>query len=411
MSNAHLNITDARNDLLDIYHTALASVSGYEAVKTSLSKRSYDKACHVIAIGKAADAMSRGAIDVLQDRIISGIAVTKTNDFSDQLLADKRFQCHEGEHPVPTQASLKAGKALVEYIEQLPDEAECLILVSGGASSLLEVLAEGWTLDDLQALTGYLLANAYDIHNMNGIRRRISTLKGGGLWQHLKQRPVTALLISDVEGDDPAIIGSGVLFPHDHEHIPDDLPAQWHDRLPEPKTIEVGKQFEWDIIASLSIAKAAAAERAKELGYAVSLVDAFMDGDAADRGQQTVEELQQAPLGITIWGGETTVKLPDNPGKGGRNLHLALSAAKHLHQQTHLLVLSASTDGIDGVTNEAGALVDAASMSRGTQAGMKIDDHLQQADAFHFLQASGDLIHTGATGTNVMDLVIGLKLG
>jgi hydroxypyruvate reductase len=399
-----------REDLLSIYHTALQSVVGDEAVKRALHEQGYDEPCHLIAIGKAADAMTRGAIEVLQDKVLSGIAINKTGSFTQALLAEQRIQCVEGEHPVPTEKSLQAGQALLQYIQQLPVDAECLVLFSGGASSLVEVLADGWTLGDLQELTSYLLANAYDIHAMNAVRRRLSQIKGGGLWNALGQRSVTAMLISDVQGDDPRIIGSGVLFPSEGETIPDDLPAVWQTKLPEPKSVVVGEHFNWSIIASLDIAKQAAARKAQALGYRVTVIDEFMSGDAGEQGNAVAKYLQQVSAGITIWGGETTVRLPENPGKGGRNLHLGLSAAVAIQGKPDLLVLSSSTDGVDGVTEEAGTLVDSQTILRGKQQAMDAEDYLNRADACHYLEATDDLIHTGPSGTNVMDLVIGVKL-
>lgn len=404
-------VKEARKDLLSIYHAALQSVVGDGAVKRALREQNYNKSCHIVAIGKAADAMTRGAIEVLQEKVLSGIAINKTGSFTDVLLAESRIQCVEGEHPVPTEKSLQAGQALLQYVQQLPVDAECLVLFSGGASSLVEVLADGWTLDDLQELTAYLLANAYDIHAMNAVRRRISQIKGGGLWNALGQRSVTAMLISDVQGDDPKIIGSGILFPSEGEKIPDDLPGKWQEKLPEQKIVQVGDDFSWSIIASLDIAKQAAAQKAESLGYGVTVIDGFMSGDAAEQGKAIANYLQKAPVGITIWGGETTVRLPENPGKGGRNLHLGLSAAVEIQGQSDLLILSSSTDGVDGVTEEAGTLVDSQTVMRGEQQSLDVVYYLNRADACNYLEATDDLIHTGPSGTNVMDLVIGLKLG
>ena len=163
------------------------------------------------------------------------------------------------------------------------------------------------------------------------------------------------------------------------------------------------------IVANLQMAREAAELRARELGFQVHRQDRFIEGDAAETGRGLADELLQGPEGITIWGGETTVELPPEPGRGGRNQHLALAAATRLAGSGNCYLLSAGTDGTDGPTEDAGALVDAETLLRGTQEGMEAERCLTAADAGAFLEASGDLITTGPTGTNVMDLIIGLK--
>nr|HPQ97475.1 DUF4147 domain-containing protein [Thiolinea sp.] len=329
--------------------------------------------------------------------------------FSAALRSGTRYRLIEAAHPVPDDSSLAAGRHLIAYLQQLPAGEPCLFLISGGASSLCEVLTGDWTLEALRSLTRFMLGAGYDIGSMNAVRQRLSQIKGGRLWQFVGARPVRALLISDVEGDHPSSIGSGLLFPPERDAVPPDLPAAWKQRLPAFAALEPAPAFQWQIVASNALALAAMQERARELGYPVRLEPRFLNGDTADEARQCVSVLQQGVAGIHLWGGETTVRLPARPGRGGRNQHLALSAAVAMQGQENLLLLAAGTDGSDGLSADAGALVDGASCARGRIVAGAAEGSLQRADSGTFLAASGDLIHTGPTGTNVMDVVIGLK--
>lgn len=381
-----------RRHLLDIYTAAIDAVAGDSAVKKNLQESGYNKPSHVIAIGKVAEPMMQGALDALQDKLLSGLLISKADNFSNTMLEHPRMQCVEGDHPIPSEKSLQAGQALLDYIDALPEDAHCLILISGGASSLVEVLKDGVTLSDLQLTNQRLLAGGLDIHVINAERRRLSNIKSGGLWNYLQERTVDCLIISDVQGDDPSIVGSGLLF---------DRPNCDKQSL---------RAFNWKIIACLNDAKQAAKQKAEELGYTVSVVDEFMQGFAIVKGRQCVDALENAKTNITIWGGETTVQLPKNHGNGGRNQQLALSAAMALSGKENQWLLSIATDGIDGNTQDAGALVDGRSMQRGELFGVSAKQCLHKANANFFLEESGDLICTGVSQTNVMDLVIGLKL-
>jgi glycerate 2-kinase len=231
----------------------------------------------------------------------------------------------------------------------------------------------------------------------------------------LAHRVVHALAISDVPGDRPAAIGSGLLVPEP------DLPAQLDamslpDWLRDKVTAGLAQRAapaqqvpRLHIVANLELAKQAAAEQAKQLGYAVTVHDAFLDGDAAETGRRLALELCNGVSGISIWGGETTVRLPAETGRGGRNQHLALAAAVELAGSKSCYLLAAGTDGTDGPTQDAGALVDGGTIARATLEKLDAGRALTAADAGTLLEASGDLVTTGPTGTNVMDLVIGLK--
>lgn len=395
-------------DLLSLYRTALHAVKGKRVVKRSLAERKYQQTCHLIAIGKAAESMSLGAIEQLGEAIQSGLVITKKGHFESELIADKRFKCIESDHPVPTQASLDAGRYLLNYLQQLPQNAHCLVLISGGASSLVEVLEVGWTLEELQQITHYLLENAFPIEEINAVRCHISAIKAGGLWRYLYSEHVICLMISDVADNDPAVIGSGLLFPS-LPQLPINLPLYWSSRFNSPAIIKT-KPFEWEVIATLDDAKQAVAVAACEMGYHAIIDPNFLQGDTVSAAKRCVQQLQQSTADIIIWGGETTVYLPDDAPVGGRNQHFALATAMLLSDSSNpYAFLCIGTDGSDGSSEVAGALIDRETVLRGQQFLLSAQTHLQHANASAFLKASGDLIMTGATGTNVMDLVIGIK--
>ena len=391
-------------DLLEIFNSALASVNGLTAVRKEIENSQYPEEFHLVAIGKAADSMLQG---VPEKRIKSALLISKHGHISDKTRNNPRVISIESDHPVPQQSSLKAGEMLLDYLGNLPAVEPCVFLISGGASALVEVLEDGWDLQQLQELTDYLLANAYPINEINAIRRRLSKIKGGGLWQYIGERPVYALLISDVPDDDPAVIGSGVLFPVNETEVPV-LPEKWLAKF-KPYSVKVqGGNFYWKIIASLAIAKEVATETAEKIGYQTQCIEEFLQGEAAEVASECVDTLKQNPSTLFIWGGETTVNLPKNAGSGGRNQHLALAAAIQMQDMENSFLLSAGTDGTDGLTNATGALVDNNTVKNGLEKHLNAADYLINADSNTFLQALNATIITGATGTNVMDLVIAL---
>ncbi len=364
----------------------------------------------VIALGKAACSMARGALDVLAERIARAYVVTK--DGYDESLP---WPCYTAGHPLPDERSLAAGTGLIEFIAALPQDAEVLVLLSGGASALVESTVPGVDLAQLRAANEWLLASGLDIAQCNRVRKSLSLIKGGRLAAFLAPRPVLCLAISDVPGDDPAIIASGPLVedtqPSDADipGLPDFLRQSLQHPPPRPDR-NVFRAVRVDIIATLDQAKTAAATAARQLGYHVILHPTLVTGDAAAAGERLAQQLRVAePRDLHIWGGETTVRLPPSPGRGGRNQHLALAAALSLQGCPDVLLLAAATDGSDGPGEDAGALVDGESVARGALHGVDGLAALAAADAGTLLAASGDLIATGPTGTNVMDIMLGLK--
>lgn len=370
-----------RHLLIDLYAAGLAAVEGSQAVYHALQATGQREPCHVVAIGKAAEAMLNGARRYWHGNLPGALLITKHGHLSESTQPSDRVQVIEAAHPVPDESSLQAGQTLITYLQNLPENAPVLFLISGGTSSLVEVLAEDWTLERLQATTQEWLANGSSISEINAMRRNLSLIKGGKLWQYIGERPVSCLLMSDVPGDDPTVIGSGLLFPSPRE------------------------DFDWQIIASNRQMLDAMAGK----GEATVMPD-FLTGNAETVACQCIEHLRNSEPGIYLWGAETTVQLPPYPGRGGRNQHLALAAALQLRGGDTILLLAAGTDGTDGMSEDTGALVDGGTLERGKCENLDPVACLQAADAGTFLDASGDLIHTGPTGTNVMDVIIGLKL-
>jgi hydroxypyruvate reductase len=392
-------------------------------VQQELTRRPLRGPWQVVAIGKAAAAMAQGAVAALGAQIAGGVIVVPV-DHVPTGFDPERHGLHVtyGSHPMPDEASLAAGQWVIDFVMALDAKAQVLFLVSGGASSLVDWLVPGASLADLQTLNRWALQSGTAIAQVNALRRRISRLKGGGLARIAHGRRTHALLISDVPGDDPRIIGSGLLhaFTDEHAGMPGAaaLPPELRDLLDRfqssPLSILAVPKVPVRIVASAGSACRAAAAAARAQGLQARLVRARSDGDAAKLGIRCVAALVRQPAGIVqIRGGESTVSLPVQPGRGGRNQHLALAAALELERRelhdAHLL--AAGTDGVDGASSDAGALVDAETCQRGRDAGCDPIVSLARADSGTFLEAAGDLLHTGPTLTNVGDLVLGLRLG
>jgi len=408
-------LSEHHNKLLQIYRLALAAVNGRHRTLEMLDSLSLTSPLYAVAIGKAAADMMLGACDVPGVSLAGGLVITRRGylpaDFDDNAL----IQGMQAGHPVPDAASLEAGTAVLDFIRSAPREAPLLFLISGGASSLVEVLPDGMTLPDLQRLNDWLLASGLAIDAVNQVRKSLSCIKGGRLALQLGGRTVTVLLISDVPDDDVTVIGSGLLAP-DRGPRPtaSGLPG-WVTALQQlapplpPPDHPAFASVSHHIIATLTMAMQAAANTGRQLGYAVTLHDGFVAGDAVRAGRRLVAELSAGARGLHVWGGEVTVTLPAVPGRGGRCQQLALAAATALDGRDDLLLLAGGTDGSDGPGTDAGALIHGGTLARGRAAGLDAGTCLARADAGSYLAVSGGLLETGPTGTNVMDLYLGIK--
>jgi hydroxypyruvate reductase len=416
-----------------LFDAGVQAVGGETATARALKTTNFVKPVHLVAIGKAADSMAKGALQIIGNRLATGLVITKHGYLSPALAADARLVCLQAGHPTPDQASLDAGQVLVQTISTLAASDHLLLLISGGTSALVEHLVQGMALAELQAVTNHLLANGYAIGDMNRVRRRLSCIKGGRLANYLPAGClVSQLLISDVPGDQPADIGSGLLIAPGSDTADSPEPQQLAQQVAKDRhllnslidtqlidsvteapaaTAAVWAQIETRIIASSAIAQAAVAAAATARGLTVIQASGNLDGDVAAVADRICAVLlaTDAAAGIYIWGGETTVSLPASPGRGGRNQHLALILAMRVAGMSGVQLLCCGTDGSDGPTGDAGGLVSGDTLRTGESMQLDAAASLRQANAGDYLERCGALVTTGPTGTNVMDLVIAIR--
>lgn len=407
---------DAQRDLLlRLYRAALLAVDGRRRVRAALAGPQDGSPVWVLAVGKAASAMALGALDACGSRLTRALVVSRPGHFDPELNRIPSLTCIGAGHPLPDEQSLAAGQAARQFAAEAPPGQRVLLLVSGGASSLIEVLPDGVGLDDLRRVGAWALANGVDITQLNAMRRRLSLVKDGrfaGWFAHCAAR---GLAISDVPRDDLALIGSGLLRPlspgEGRAAIPSPGWPVWVGELAAAAAVPVAAppSFAVDVVARLDDALAAVERAGLAAGFMVERHLPRIDGDAVEVARAVTLDLATGSANLHVWGGEPTVRLPAVPGRGGRAQHLALAAARWIAGHEDLCLLAAGTDGSDGNTEDAGALVDAGTVDRGGADGLDPDDFLRRADSGSFLEDSGDLVYTGPTGTNVGDLVLGLS--
>ena len=366
--------------LKSIWDAAIAAVSGQQAVEDAIAADSPYQPDLIIAVGKAAVGMCRGAVN-RQKGSCEAIVITKHEHADDEIRSLERITVIESGHPIPDQQSLEAGALLLGRVSNMHRDSRLLVLVSGGASALAEALPRGMSLADLQSIADEMISTGKTIGEINSRRKQTSLIKDGKLLQQFPGAEIRVYAISDVEGDSISTIGSGIGDCHRAS-------AQANSR----------------IIASNQIAREKAASMAISLGYEVKQNEESLYGDVFELAEVIGSELRDATPGVYIRGGEPTVILPHNPGRGGRNQSLALALSEYLSGIKNISLLVAGTDGSDGPTTAAGGLVDGNTFNQ-TAAGRKA---LQNADAGTYLEQQGDLFVTGPTNTNVMDLAIAI---
>ncbi len=339
----------------------------------------------IFAVGKAAASMCEGAMDVL-GRETPALVVTKYNHTPAELRACPNTAVIESGHPIPDENSLKAGAAAIRFVKNAPKDSRLIVLGSGGASALCEDLSTDMTLPEFQTFNERLIADGFNIDQINARRREISNIKGGNLLANFKGNSILVFCISDVEGDGVNVIGSGIA---NAAKAPNVAPENRHA----------------SIIGNNAAAREAAAACAKSLGLPVVTNKETLYKNIFDIADDLAAEIKAGPDGVYIWGGEPTVELPKNPGEGGRNQSLALAIARAIKDIDDLAVIAAGTDGTDGPTDAAGGIVDGHTWFPPNDAALA----LQLANAGPFLAQKNSLLKTGPTGTNTMDMVIAVK--
>jgi len=368
--------------LLDLFRTGLAAVDGRRRMRAAIARRPTGGPVCSFAAGKAAASMTLGVIDALGPALARGLVVAPEGSIPVELQGRPGLRCLEAGHPRPDERSLAAGEALLEFAAATPSDCPVLLLISGGASSLLEVPAPGIGLAELRALFERSLDERLDIARLNRERSALSRIKGGRLPGLFRGARIEAFMISDVPRDDPAVLASGLL---DAPGLAPRLVGTLDDALE-------------------AIARAAAAQ-----GIATMRAAERLAGDAEAAARRICHELAIGTADLFVCGGETTVRLPERPGRGGRCQHLAAAAARAIAGHADYVLLAAGTDGRDGESEDAGAIVDGATSLRASDAGLDLADALESADTGPLLEATGDLLHTGPTGTNVGDIVLALR--
>jgi len=375
---------------------------------------------HVLGAGKASAAMAQALEAILDGRLTSGIVVTKYGHAE----PTERVRVLEAGHPVPDAASLVAGQALAEAAEALGDGDLALVVLSGGASALMELPAEGVSLEDLQATTDALLRCGATINELNAVRSRISRIKAGGLARLLAPARIVCLVMSDVLGNPLDVIGSGPCWIGaegsedpmsvlDRYGLADSLPRSVVRHVGEsPLQAASAADVTHVIIGDVHSATTAAADAARGLGHGPLVLTESMRGEAREIGwflggvaHDLAATARECGTDCVIIGGETTVTVRGD-GLGGRCQELACAASTYMSGAPDVALLAAGTDGTDGPTDAAGALVDGLTVANAREAGHTVEDSLAQSDTYRFLDAAGALVRTGPTGSNVNDVVL-----
>jgi glycerate 2-kinase len=424
--------------LTELYSAAIAAAAPGPALSARLDRLQTDGArVWILALGKASSAMAQAALDHVQAcglALAGGLVITPDEHQS----LDFGLRCVAGDHPEPGARSFAAAEAVTALAEQVRPGDEVWVLLSGGTTSLIGAPEAGLSGDDLTRIYALLLRSGLDITAMNRIRKRFSRWGGGKLARALAPARVRVYVVSDVIGDDLAAIGSGPCVPD--PTTASELRAVLQDaglwqHLPKSAqalliSTEAGNTPEtpkpWDqafanvsleLVVSNRLALEAAARHAAELGLVPEIADTPIAGEASAAGASVAAKLlyncarQEISQPICmIWGGETTVTLGHgSTGLGGRSQELALAAAEVLDGASpSLALLAAGTDGRDGPTDAAGAIVDGQTWRSILEAGRDPMSDLTTHNAYHALDAAGALLRPGLTGTNVMDVVIGL---
>jgi glycerate 2-kinase len=435
------SLTQLRAEAREIFRAGLTAADPLDAVKKSVRLRndhlqvasqsyalSRIRNIFITGCGKAAARMALAVEDLLGDRVAGGVVVVKCG----YDLPLQRIKVVEAGHPIPDEAGLDGASQIVKLVRAAGENDLVLFLISGGGSALFPGPADGLTLVDKQRATQMLLQSGATIREINAVRKHISKLKGGRFAKLVAPAHLVSLILSDVVGDSLEAIASGPTVGDAttysdcleiiqryklREKIPHSVVNHLQrgargavDETPKPSDA-VFQKVQNVVIGSNQTALEAAKLQAEILGYHTQILSSSVEGESrtvARSHTALVKEiaLTDRPVGrpaCVISGGETTV-IVRGDGVGGRNQEFALAAAIQIDGLDGAVVLSAGTDGTDGVTDAAGGIVDGSTIQRGRAKGLDATAFLTRNDSYHFLKATDDLLITGPTFTNVMDL-------
>lgn len=437
---------DSKKFLKDLFHQALDYCSPSSAISNSISinenlcrikDRTFDlneKSFNILSVGKASAMMFNSANSILGEHINGSLVVTSEEEHASNCQAQETVVAS---HPTPDGSSLEAGQKVVDFIRQLPENSVLLCLISGGTSSLVCLPAEGISIDELNQTYELLNNSGATIHEINTVRKHCSRIKGGQLLRYMTpSTSLVELVISDVPDDDLSIIGSAPTTPdvssfQDAYHVL--LEFELWEKLPSSVRIHIEKGVDGEVSETLkpgddpliqhhsyiiSSAKKFAerlATLAKEKNYKV-----WTDNKAFNnKVEKIADSIAQKSLSfvqnrspskdsspqLLIYYGESYVKVTGS-GKGGRNQELALRGALKIDGIPEITWVSVGTDGIDGPTDAAGAIVDGNTIPTARNKGIDPEDFLKRNDSYHFHKQLGTLYKTGPTGNNLMDVTI-----
>jgi hydroxypyruvate reductase len=408
-----------RGDAAKILRAALRAALPDEALWRQLDTLLPDGEIILLAVGKAAWQMARAAQARLGNRVKRGLVITKYGHVRAPLAG---LEFYEAGHPLPDQNTLAATRRALEFTAHLNPADTVLLLLSGGGSALLELPADGVSLEELQAINHHLLRSGADIVEINTLRKRLSQVKVGRLAQHIQPARVFSLILSDVLGDRLDSIASGPACidsttAEDAGRIAEKYRVPLSPAARQALLISTPRQLdnaENRVIGNVQNLCAAAAQAARALGYAAQVLTTTLDCEARSAGQFLAaigrESKNRGERRAWIAGGETIVHVTGK-GMGGRNQELALAAAAGIAGLEGIVIAALGSDGSDGPTSAAGGLVDGNTAPRLAQLGISLDAALRDNNAYPALQAARALINTGATGTNVNDLYLVLTAG
>lgn len=458
--NNATNNTDQklRTDALKILEQALSSVDPKKAIQNSVSihenilrindkQHDLSKTDHIIVVGggKAAPVMTETVLKIIGDRVSGGSVNVLRGTVEEFDL--KTITVHEASHPIPDQAGVKGVQNMIELVSGLTEKDIVLTLISGGGSALMPFPANGISLGDMQEVTRLMLMTGATINELNAVRKHLSAFKGGQFARACYPASVVSLIISDVIGDPVDTIASGPTAPDSTtfndatnaltrytiidkvpRSVKEHLLSGVNGKIPEtPKKDDpIFKNVFNYVIANNLTACKAAQQKAKELGYDPIIVSTSVEGQACNIGREYADIVKQIsetnskeikvlesiikvknPSAL-ILGGETTVTVKGS-GIGGRNQEVALSAIPGV-SGLNCVLAALGTDGIDGPTDAAGAIIDGTSLERSISKNLDVETYLESNNAYVFFKELGDLIFTGPTGTNVNDITLILTI-